>query len=127
LGVSIAFKVEPPNHTSLWEGTQWVPRRTSTRLLGPCMDMQEGVLLGVCRGCVCSREWIPRQKSGGCGHTCANSGNGYKVRNYERVSDQGWTSTRKLPKVGIIVQVLVFRPATVASSAVAGELLASRP
>ena len=25
------------------------------------MDMQEGVLLGVCRGCVCSREWIPRQ------------------------------------------------------------------
>ncbi|KAK1429827.1 hypothetical protein QVD17_12081 [Tagetes erecta] len=26
------------------------------------MDMQEGVLLGVCRGCDCSREWIPRQK-----------------------------------------------------------------
>jgi NADH-ubiquinone oxidoreductase chain 4 len=29
------------------------------------MDMQEGVLLGVCRGCVCSREWIPRQVRGG--------------------------------------------------------------
>ncbi|KAK7373326.1 hypothetical protein VNO80_06728 [Phaseolus coccineus] len=37
--------------------------QTSTRLLGSCMDMQEGVLLGVCRGCVCSREWIPRQVS----------------------------------------------------------------
>ncbi|KAL0667244.1 hypothetical protein Bca4012_029948 [Brassica carinata] len=27
-------------------GRGWVPRRTSTRLLGSCMDMQEGVLLG---------------------------------------------------------------------------------
>ncbi|CAK7328742.1 unnamed protein product [Dovyalis caffra] len=25
--------------------------------------LSEGVLLGVCRGCVCSREWIPRQVS----------------------------------------------------------------
>lgn len=27
------------------------------------MNMQEGVLLGVCRSCACSREWIPRQVS----------------------------------------------------------------
>ncbi|KAK2995380.1 hypothetical protein RJ640_029012 [Escallonia rubra] len=35
------------------------------------MDMQEGVLLGVCRGCVCSREWIPRQVSLGGVNTLA--------------------------------------------------------
>lgn len=90
LCVSIAFLVEPaqlnkeePNLTdtsfSFWEASS--ARRTSTRrLLGSCMDMQEGVLLGVCVGvgCVCSREW-----TFGCGHTCANSGNGYKVKSWD--------------------------------------------
>lgn len=59
-------RTEPDRHIFFLLGgysEEWVPCRTSTRLLGSCMDMQEGVLLGVCRGCVCSREWIPRQVS----------------------------------------------------------------
>ncbi|KAF1856952.1 hypothetical protein Lal_00002414 [Lupinus albus] len=75
--------------------------------------MQEGVLLGVCRGCVCSREWIPRQVSVGGVDTLA------RIR---------VTATRDKSK-GNCTQPGMDPPRhsrRVGSSVVAGELLISR-